>query len=212
MNDELNRSSTSRSVFIVHRSSFIVVIALALLVSCTRSEHKNYNVLLITLDTMRADHVGAYGAKTGATPDIDALAASGVRFDQAESAVPLTMPSHSTILSGLLPLHHGVRNNGAGSFPATLPTLATLLSANGYRTAAFIGAFVLDRRFGLNRGFDLYDDEIPRDPTLGDHLEAERRGDAVTDRALTWLQQSGSTKDDRPFFAWVHLYDAHLPY
>jgi arylsulfatase A-like enzyme len=131
-----------------------------------------------------------------------------VRFEQAISAVPLTLPSHATILSGVLPLHHGLRNNGAGAFPTDRPTLATLFAGNGYRTAAFTGAFVLDHRFGLNRGFDVYDDEIPRDPTLGDHLEAERRGDAVVDRALAWL----GANDARPYFAWVHLYDAHFPY
>ncbi|HJQ37149.1 MAG TPA: sulfatase-like hydrolase/transferase [Thermoanaerobaculia bacterium] len=169
--------------------------------ACKREQPK-YNVLLITLDTFRADRIGPL------TPNLTRLANEGVRFDNAESAVPLTLPSHSTILSGMLPLHHGVRNNGAGSFPADRPTLATLLSSNGYRTAAFIGAFVLDHRFGLNRGFDVYDDEIPRDPTLGDHLEAERRGDAVVDRALAWLGQG----DARPYFAWVHLYDAHAPY
>jgi len=122
--------------------------------------------------------------------------------------VPLTLPSHASILSGLLPLHHGVRNNGAGSFPADRETLATLFSRSGYRTGAFVGAFVLERRFGLNRGFDVYDDDIPRDPTAGDRLEAERRGDQVVDRALSWL----GTVDARPFFAWVHLYDAHAPY
>jgi choline-sulfatase len=176
--------------------------------SCQPQEHPRYNVLLITLDTVRADHVGAYGSRAGATPAIDALAANGVRFEHAISAVPLTLPSHATILSGELPPHHGLRNNGAGAFPANRATLATLFSANGYRTAAFTGAFVLDHKFGLNRGFDVYDDEIPRDPNLGDHLEAERRGDLVVDRALTWLARG----DARPFFAWVHLYDAHFPY
>jgi arylsulfatase A-like enzyme/tetratricopeptide (TPR) repeat protein len=182
--------------------------ALLLVAACRRHESRRPNVLLITLDTLRADHVGAYGSRSGATPALDALAARGVRFDQAGSAVPLTLPSHATILSGLLPLHHGVRNNGAGMFPADRPTLATLLTDSGYRTAAFVGAFVLDHRFGLNRGFTLYDDEIPRDPNLGDHLEAERRGDLVTDRARAWL----ATADERPFFAWVHLYDPHAPY
>lgn len=180
-----------------------VVLLTLLLFTCKQREDIKYNVLLITLDTFRADRLAR-----GFTPAIDSVAKSGVRFDNATSAVPLTLPSHSTILSGLLPLHHGVRNNGANAFPNDRPTLATLLSANGYRTAAFLGAFVLDHRFGLNRGFDVYDDEIPRDPTLGDHLEAERRGDLVTDRALAWLAQS----DARPFFAWVHLYDAHAPY
>jgi arylsulfatase A-like enzyme/tetratricopeptide (TPR) repeat protein len=185
----------------------LILAACLLLASCNR-EHRRPNILLITLDTFRADHVGAYGSRRGTTPGIDALAANGVRFQTAISAVPLTLPSHATILSGLLPPHHGVRNNGTGAFPSDRPTLATLFSAKGYRTAAFIGAFVLDHKFGLNRGFEVYDDEIPRDPALGDHLEAERRGDAVVDRALQWL----SRDDPRPFFAWVHLYDAHFPY
>jgi choline-sulfatase len=186
----------------VKRAHVLLSACCVLLSACTKREQPKYNVLLITLDTFRADRLGS------ATPTLTSLANDGVRFDNAASAVPLTLPSHATILSGLLPLHHGVRNNGANAFPGDRPTLATLLSANGYRTAAFLGAFVLDHRFGLNRGFAVYDDEIPRDPTLGDHLEAERRGDAVADRALAWL----GGNDGRPFFAWVHLYDAHAPY
>src|SRR6266849_5999813 len=197
-----------RSAFRLLRSAFYLLFFLFSILSCTRAESKKPNVLLITLDTFRADHVGSYGSKLGTTSAIDSVAARGIRFQNAESAVPLTLPSHATILSGVLPLHHGLRNNGSGTFPEQRPTLATLLAANGYRTGAFVGAFVLDHRFGLNRGFSLYDDEIPRDPTLGDHLEAERRGDHVVDRALTWL----AADDGRPFFAWVHLYDAHMPY
>lgn len=186
----------------------ILVAAAALTLHCGRETQAPPNVLLITLDTLRADRVGAYGSARGTTPAIDALAARGILFRNAMSVAPLTLPSHATILSGALPPHHGLRNNGAGVFPASRTTLATRLSEKGYRTAAFTGAFVLDRRFGLNRGFDVYDDEIPRDPTLGDHLEAERRADLVVDRALQWLRQ----EDARPFFAWVHLYDAHFPY
>ncbi|MEO8217881.1 MAG: sulfatase, partial [Acidobacteriota bacterium] len=169
-----------------------------------------FNVVLITLDTMRADHIGAYGAASPATPNLDALARSGVRFDQAMSAVPLTLPSHATILSGLLPLHHGLRNNGAGSFPGDRDTLAAMFSRGGYRTGAFVGSFVLDHRFGLERGFEVYDDQIPRQPDT-DHVmgvEAERPADAVVDRALSWLDG----QDVRPFFVWIHLYDAHAPY
>jgi len=166
------------------------------------------NVLLVTIDTVRADHVGAYGDPTAETPNLDRLARSGVRFDQAISAVPLTLPSHATILSGLLPPHHGLRNNGAGRFPASRETLATRLSAEGYRTGAFVGSYVLDHRFGLARGFDSYDDEIPRDPSAAGALEAERPGREVVDRALAWLAK----EKGRPFFAWVHLYDAHAPY
>lgn len=157
---------------------------------------------------MRADHVGAYGDTRAETPNLDRLARSGVRFEAAISAVPLTLPSHATILSGLLPPHHGLRNNGAGSFPASRETLATLLSASGYHTGAFVGSYVLDHRFGLARGFETYDDEIARDPSAPGALEAERPGREVVDRALAWLAKG----DGRPFFAWVHLYDAHAPY
>ena len=185
----------------LRRRLVLFLLAFVLAASCAR-ERPRYNVLLITLDTFRADRVGPR------TPAIAAIAAHGIRFENAMSAAPLTLPSHATILSGLLPPHHGLRNNGTGVFPVNRATLATLFSENGYRTAAFVAAFVLDRRFGLQRGFDVYDDEIPRDPALGDHLEAERRGDVVASRATEWLAQS----DARPFFAWVHLYDAHFPY
>ena len=163
------------------------------------------------MDTVRADHVGAYGYRAAETPALDRLAREGLRFDHAESAVPLTLPSHATILSGLTPPHHGLRNNGAGRFPEHSPTLATLLSAAGYSTGAFVGSFVLDHRFGLARGFDVYDDEIERDPNAPGSLEAERPASQVADRALAWLEKAGRDRE-RPFFAWVHFYDAHAPY
>jgi choline-sulfatase len=178
--------------------------------TCARPQRSasaaNFNLLLVTVDTVRADHVGAYGYGKIETPNLDRLAAQGVRFGNAESPVPLTLPAHATILSGLLPLRHGVRNNGAERFPEEPATLATQLAASGYRTGAFIGAFVLDRRFGLARGFDRYDDDIPRERAAD--LDAERPGRIVTDRALAWLAE----KSEKPFFAWVHLYDAHAPY
>jgi len=169
------------------------------------------NLVLVTLDTVRADHLGAYGYAAAETPWLDRLAREGVRFAQVSSQVPLTLPSHATILSGLLPPHHGLRNNGIGTFPQEPATLATLLSGAGYRTGAFVGAFVLDRRFGLGRGFELYDDEILRDPGAGTVLEAERPGREVMDRALAWLGQTPSDTA-KPFFVWIHLYDAHAPY
>jgi arylsulfatase A-like enzyme len=140
------------------------------------------NVLLITIDTFRADRVGI-----GLTPAIDRLAASGLRFTAAHSAVPLTLPSHTTILTGLLPPAHGVRANGIDTLDAKHQTVATLLKNAGYDTAAFVGAFVLDHRFGLAQGFDTYDDRIPRDPNATERLEAERPASAVVDRALAWL-------------------------
>ncbi len=170
----------------------------------------NPNLVLVTLDTVRADHLGCYGSREAVTPSLDRLAAEGLRFNSVSATVPLTLPSHASILSGLLPPHHGLRNNGLGAYPADKSTLASLLAKEGYRTGAFIGAFVLDRRFGLNQGFEVYDDEIPRDPHAGVTLEAERPGRDVMDRALAWLR--GGDEDSRPFFLWVHLYDAHAPY
>jgi choline-sulfatase len=173
-------------------------------------------VLLVTIDTFRADRVGA-----GVAPAIDRLAASGIRFTAARSAVPLTLPSHATIHTGLLPPAHGVRENGVDALADTHQTIATLMKGAGYDTAAFVGAFVLDRRFGLAQGFNTYDDQIPRDPDATERLEAERPASAVVDRALAWLEQRAasspqppapSPQPQAPFFLWVHLYDPHAPY
>jgi choline-sulfatase len=176
---------------------------LGLLLLATCREPQRRNVLFITLDTFRADRISA------ATPALARLAREGVRFDAADSPVPLTLPAHASLLSGLLPLHHGLRNNGIGAFPANRDTLATMFSRAGYRTGAFVGSFILDHRFGLDRGFERYDDEIARDASDGSGtFEAERPAVEVIDRALGWLLQS----DARPFFVWVHLYDSHAPY
>lgn len=166
------------------------------------------NLLLVTLDTVRADHLGSYGYREAETPSLDRLARAGLRFERAVAAAPLTLPSHATLLTGLLPVEHGLHGNGVGALPEAIETLATRLSAAGYRTGAFVGAFVLDRRFGLARGFEVYDDAIDRSGPAGASLEAERPGREVVDRALAWL----SKEDSRPFFAWVHLFDAHAPY
>jgi choline-sulfatase len=161
-------------------------------------------VLLVTIDTMRADRLGR-----GFTPTLDALAREGVRFTEARATVPLTLPSHATILTGTLPPEHGVRENGTGRFDGSLPTLPGLLRDRGYQTAAFIGAFVLDRRFGLDHGFDHYDDHIPRDATASTRLEADRPAADVVGAALRWLEAADRA---RPSFVWVHLYDPHAPY
>src|SRR3954464_14175239 len=138
------------------------------------------NVLLITIDTLRADRVGR-----GLTPALDALAARGTRFTRARTTAPMTLPSHTAIMTGTLPPVNGVRVNGDAL--KMRPTLARAFHDAGYRTAAFVGAYVLDRRFGLTGGFDLYDDKVARDPSGDARFEAERRGDAVTDAALAWL-------------------------
>jgi arylsulfatase A-like enzyme/Tfp pilus assembly protein PilF len=165
------------------------------------------SVLLVTIDTLRADRVGVYGAGPGRTPQIDALAAQGLVMEDAWASVPLTLPSHATILSGLEPPHHGVHDNGAYVFPAGTATLATVLKARGYATGAFVGAYVLDRRFGLARGFDRYDDRIERNVQGASILESERRGGEVASAAEAWIREQAG-----PFFAWVHFYDPHAPY
>ena len=161
------------------------------------------NVLLITIDTLRADRIGK-----GITPALDALAKAGVTFTEARSVVPLTLPAHASILSGQLPPAHGARVNGV-PVNGSRPTLAAWLKGAGYQTRAVVGAFVLDRRFGLDAGFEDYDDQIDRDPNAMDRLQAERRGDVVLARALAMLQ---ATPADKPWFLWVHFYDPHAPY
>jgi arylsulfatase A-like enzyme/Tfp pilus assembly protein PilF len=164
------------------------------------------DVLLITIDTLRADAVGAYGATTGATPVMDRLGRGGVVFRQAHAHNVVTLPSHANILSGRLPFQHGVRDNAGFRFPEGVPTLATRLKAAGYRTGAFVSAFTLDSRFGLDRGFDVYDDQL--DGPAGPLALPERRGTDTVAAAQRWLAQG----DGRPSFAWVHLYDPHAPY
>jgi len=168
------------------------------------------NVLLITIDTLRQDRVGAYGRHSGLTPNIDRLAARGVRYTQAFSPAPLTLPAHASILTGLLPRRHGIHNNTSVRLDDRVPTLAALLKAGGYRTGAFVGAFVLDSRFGLNRGFDDYNDRLPRGDRATFHF-AERRADEVVALAGDWILARASDANT-PWFAWVHLFDPHAPY
>jgi arylsulfatase A-like enzyme len=168
-----------------------------------------YDVVLITLDTTRADHLGSYGYAAASTPNLDRLAREGIRFADAVSPAPLTLPSHATILTGLDPQNHGVRQNGQFRLDPSRVTLAEVLKEKGYETAAFVSGFVLDSRYGLSQGFDLYDDEtepLPGQPFGG---LGERSAEAVTDRALSWL---GSRDQTRPFFLWVHYYDPHAEY
>ena len=167
------------------------------------------NVVLVTLDTTRADHLGCYGDSEARTPALDALAQRGVLFAQAATVAPLTQPAHSSIMTGLYPTFHGVRLNGSTALGASQTTLAETLVSQGYDTGAFVGAFVLDGRWGLNQGFGVYDDRF--DMKKFKHLDlagVQRPADQVVDAALAWLDG----RKDRPFFAWVHLYDAHSPY
>jgi len=165
-------------------------------------------VLLITVDTLRADALGAYGRRQALTPTLDRLAAGGVRFDKARAHNVVTLPSHANILAGRYPFEHGIRDNGGFRFPASLPTLATLLKARGFRTAAFVSAFPLDSRFGLDRGFDVYDDEFVGAGTQQPFLVQERAGQETVTRARRWLDAQG----DAATFCWIHLYEPHFPY
>lgn len=171
------------------------------------------NILLITIDTLRADRLGAYGNVNGLTPTLDRLSAEGLRFDAAYSSVPLTLPAHASILTGLEPFSHGVRNNTSFRLGDT-PTLASALKAAGYRTGAFIGAFVLNGRFGLARGFDVYDDRYGHLRSEADFHIAERPAERVMDPAIQWILQpkESETQPRHPWFAWIHLYDPHAPY
>jgi len=172
-----------------------------------------YNVLLVTLDTVRWDHLGCYGREVAATPHLDRLVEDGVRFEQAVASTPLTLPSHATILTGLYPPRHGARDNGSFVVDEAHRTLAERLREAGYATAAFIGCFVLDARFGLDQGFDVYDFDVSPSgyrPQMPDFNE--RPANEVTDAALTWLAAWQAQPQRRPFFAWVHYFDPHLPY
>ena len=172
---------------------------------------KRPNVLLITLDTTRADHLGCYGDQDALTPALDALAARGALFEQAFTSCPQTLAAHATMLTGLQPPEHGLRINGKQRLGAGIPTLAETLAARGYRTGAFVAAFVLDSKFGLNRGFETYDEDLSHavPQAVHERLSVYRPGNQVVDAALGWLEKAAA--GPAPFFCWVHLYDPHYP-
>ena len=166
------------------------------------------HLLLITLDTTRADRLGCYGYQGARTPVLDALAASGALCERAYTVAPLTLPAHASLFTGLYPAENGVRANGRGRLDDAIPTLAEVLRRQGYDTAAFVGSFVLNGKFGLNRGFNMYDDDFASDNPTTDALHYERNGESVVDAALAWFRNRRS----RPLFCWVHLFDPHAPY
>ena len=171
--------------------------------------NKDFNYILVTVDTLRADRVGCYGFSRIDTPTIDLFAARGIKFERCFSQTPLTLPSHTSIFTGTLPLFHGIRDNGGFTVPKELKTLAEVFKDKGYDTAAFIGALVLDSRWGLNQGFDYYYDQFDLRKferiSLG---TVQRPGNEVMDEALKWLE----SKKGKKHFAWIHLYDPHTPY
>jgi len=162
----------------------------------TSGAGRGYNLLLVTIDTLRADRVGSYGSSLGLTPTLDGLAREGARFAVARAHVPLTLPSHATIFTGRYPPGTGVHDNGAAPLAASIPTLTTVLKSSGYQTAAFVGAFVLDARFGLNRGFDVYDDRM-----MGNSATLEvvqRTAEQVLAPAADWILSGRSSLVARP--------------
>jgi len=177
------------------------------------------NVVLITIDTLRADHLGCYGYKQIKTPNIDGLAADGVRFERAFAVVPVTLPSHTSMLTGTYPMLSGMHDFSGNKLSPLQPTLASVLKQAGYQTGAVIGAAVLDSRFGLNQGFDFYYDHFDFSRLDEANLdEMERPGNIVADVALDWLEKDWLEKDwpsknsQKKFFLWMHLYDPHFPY
>jgi arylsulfatase A-like enzyme/Tfp pilus assembly protein PilF len=223
----MQRILDSRSLRLGHQGTLSLwgVALVALLASCGPNPNSELNtgptsnLLLITLDTVRADHLGAYGYAAAQTPALDGLAARGALFENAYSPAPMTLPAHATLMTGLLPPEHGARVNGEHRLGADIPTLAERLAQRGYRTGAFVAAFVLDAKFGLDRGFDHYDDDRTHahKQEVPDPLSVYRPANHVVDAALAWLDAAieppeGEPQDATPFFAWVHLYDAHYPW
>ena len=169
---------------------------------------RRLNVLLVTIDTLRPDRLGCYGYSKIETPNLDRVARQGVLFENASAPAPLTAPSHASMMTGVYPTVNKVRNTGGFALPSSRPTLARILAEQGWDTAAFIGSAVLKKRFGLNQGFAVYDDEMPAPAGGSAEEEPERRASEVVDRAVKWLDaQSG-----KPFFLWAHVYDPHIPY
>jgi len=192
--------------------AFAAVAACALVAACssTKSEPPSQtavarNLVIITIDTLRADHVGAYGYKQAHTPTLDRLAHDGVLFSRAYATAPITLTSHASLMTGRYPAGHGARHNGM-RIDLKTPTLADTLSRAGFATGAFIAAYPLDRRFGLIKGFQTYGDRMP--PPKDGRAVNERPGREVVDDAIAWLRSHG----DQRFFLWVHLFEPHAPY
>ncbi len=195
------------------RSLTVVLLACLGLLSVNHplraAEASRPNVIFITIDTLRADHLHCYGDTEIETPNIDAVAKNGARFTQAFSPVPITLPAHSVIFTGEYPMATGMHDFSGNKLPASAVTLAEILRENGYTTAAFIGSAVLDSRFGLNQGFDTYFDHFDFSRLSETNLDLmDRRGGDVMDEALGWLKLNPR----RPIFLWIHLYDPHYPY
>jgi arylsulfatase A-like enzyme/Flp pilus assembly protein TadD len=202
------RSKVRSAPKAVARLSLMGVVAgLMMLSACSREQTPN--VLLVTFDTTRYDRLGCTGDEKARTPVVDALAERGLLFDRAYAAVALTLPAHTTMMTGLSPTGHGVHNNGRFRVPDDVTTLAEILKEESFSTAAFVSAFVLDSRFNLNQGFDIYSAKTRGSSDPLDMTVPQRPGEETTDEALAWLESHGA--GDEPFFLWVHYYDPHHP-
>src|SRR6266851_2140908 len=191
-------------------SGFVLIVSVLVLVHLASAVGTpSPNVVVITIDTLRADHLGCYGDQQIRTPNIDSLAADSVRFERAYTPVPVTLPAHTVLFTGTYPLLSGIHDFSANKLSPAQPTLASVLKEQGYTTGAVIGSAVLDSRFGLNRGFDFYYDHFDFNRLQESNLEEmERPGNLVADVTLDWLSKNYSKK----FFLWMHLYDPHYPY
>src|SRR5262249_8270931 len=186
------------------------VVGMVVLCGCARRHRPN--VLVVTVDTLRADRLGCYGFGLAQTPAIDRLANEGVRCTDAATSAPITLPAHSSIMTGLYPPAHGVRDNGNYALAPEAVTLAERLEAAGYRTGAFVSAAVLTRRYGLDQGFEVYDDDLWTEDEPELFMVRERPAARTADRALAWLDDWRKNVPGRPFFMWIHFFDPHQPY
>ncbi len=190
------------------RCGLLLIACLVALTPCARAAAEP-NIVFVTIDTLRADHLGCYGYKQIRTPNLDALASDSARFERAYSAVPVTLPSHTVIFTGTYPTLNGMHDFSGNKLGPNQTTLAAVLKEHGYTTGAVLGSAVLDSRFGLNRGFDFYYDHFDFSRLQESNLEEmERPGNVVADIAIDWLSKNSQKK----FFLWMHLYDPHYPY
>jgi arylsulfatase A-like enzyme/tetratricopeptide (TPR) repeat protein len=209
--DSVSPPLRKKTVLILIPLVIVIAAALVIFLFLRRGDkiqrNSDLNVLLVTLDTTRADRIGCYGHERAKTPSLDSLAAAGVRFSKAYCQVPLTLPSHCSLLTSSYPLSHNVHNNGSYSLASDSTTLAEILQERGYRTAAFVSSFTVDSRFGLDQGFEVYDDTFKEDEIIK-HYRSERRAETVFTSFSKWLDANNEQK----FFCWVHFFDPHIPY
>lgn len=207
-----NTQATERRVRLVLILFSLFVLTLASLVvwrlsggPTTGEEGGFKNLLVVTFDTTRADHVGTYGHRGAHTPNIDSMAQRGVTFDRAMAVAPITLPSHTSILTGLYPNHHGARNNGTHHVPESVTTMAEVLEDDGFSTGAVVSALVLDSKYGLDQGFQVYDDNLANADKAPMFMFRETKAKDTAGRALNWIQDRGSER----WFLWVHFFDPH---